>query len=170
MVHRVGFTTASVLKKTKLDPFCRLGTIIHRRDGQTERHRSVAHTALCHASRGKNQGCDIPKRTTTVLTGPASRRVFYQWTPLDREKCLRACNRGGQSGRYANYTRGGRWKTQDGKTQDWNWRTEWRHCSRHFGSRPSDHYFRSVCWFVCLFVCLFVQSFSQPSLIPYRSN
>ena len=23
-----------------------------------------------------------------------------------------------------------------------------------FGSRPSDHYFRSVCWFVCLFVCL----------------
>jgi len=24
-----------------------------------------------------------------------------------------------------------------------------------FGSRPSDHYFRSVCWFVCLF-CLFV--------------
>ena len=29
------------------------------------------------------------------------------------------------------------------------------------GSRPSDHYFRSVCWFVCLFV----QSFSQPSLI-----
>ena len=32
-------------------------------------------------------------------------------------------------------------------------------CSSHFvlvGSRPSDHYFRSVCWFVCLFV----QSFS----------
>ena len=29
------------------------------------------------------------------------------------------------------------------------------------GSRPSDHYFRSV----CLSVCLFVQSFSQPSLI-----
>jgi len=24
-----------------------------------------------------------------------------------------------------------------------------------FGSRPSDHYFRSVCWFVCLFVQLF---------------
>jgi len=23
-----------------------------------------------------------------------------------------------------------------------------------FGSRPSDHYFRSVCWFVCLSVCL----------------
>jgi len=22
-----------------------------------------------------------------------------------------------------------------------------------FGSRPSDHYFRSVCLFVCLFVC-----------------
>ena len=39
-----------------------------------------------------------------------------------------------------------------------------------FGSRPSDHYFRSVCWFVCLFVCLFVQSFSQPSLIRFRSN
>jgi len=38
------------------------------------------------------------------------------------------------------------------------------------GSRPSDHYFRSVCWFVCLPVCLFVQSFSQPSLIRFRSN
>ena len=25
-----------------------------------------------------------------------------------------------------------------------------------FGSRPSDHYFRSVCWFVCLSVCLSV--------------
>ena len=24
------------------------------------------------------------------------------------------------------------------------------------GSRPSDHYFRSVCWFVWLSVCLFV--------------
>jgi len=35
-----------------------------------------------------------------------------------------------------------------------------------FGSRPSDHYFRSVCWFVCLFV----QSFSQPSLIRFWSN
>ena len=23
----------------------------------------------------------------------------------------------------------------------------------NIGSRPSDHYFRSVCWFVCLFVC-----------------
>ena len=34
------------------------------------------------------------------------------------------------------------------------------------GSRPSDHYFRSVCWFVCLFV----QSFSQPSLIRFWSN
>ena len=31
------------------------------------------------------------------------------------------------------------------------------------GSRPSDHYFRSVCWFVCLLV----QSFSQPSLIRF---
>jgi len=42
------------------------------------------------------------------------------------------------------------------------------------GSRPSDHYFRrvclSVCLFVCLSVCLFVQSFSQPSLIRFRSN
>ena len=36
----------------------------------------------------------------------------------------------------------------------------------HIGSRPSDHYFRSVCWFVCLFV----QSFSQPSLIGFRST
>jgi len=41
---------------------------------------------------------------------------------------------------------------------------------RNFGSRPSDHYFRSVCWFVCLSVCLFVQSFSQPFLIRFRSN
>ena len=24
------------------------------------------------------------------------------------------------------------------------------------GSYPSDHYFRSVCWFICLSVCLFV--------------
>jgi len=24
---------------------------------------------------------------------------------------------------------------------------------KYIGSRPSDHYFRSVCWFVCLFVC-----------------
>ena len=39
-----------------------------------------------------------------------------------------------------------------------------------FGSWPSDHYFRSVCLSVCLFVCLFVQSFSQPSLIRFRSN
>ena len=38
--------------------------------------------------------------------------------------------------------------------------------SSSIGSRPSDHYFRSV----CLFVCLFVQSFSQPSLIRFRSN
>ena len=35
-----------------------------------------------------------------------------------------------------------------------------------FGSRPSDHYFRSV----CLSVCLVVQSFSQPSLIRFLSN
>jgi len=35
---------------------------------------------------------------------------------------------------------------------------------RFFGSRPSDHYFCSVCWFVCL--C----SFSQPSLIRFWSN
>ena len=28
--------------------------------------------------------------------------------------------------------------------------------ARVFGSRPSDHYFRSVCLFVCLSVCLFV--------------
>jgi len=26
-------------------------------------------------------------------------------------------------------------------------------CKSTVGSRPSDHYFRSVCWFVCLFVC-----------------
>jgi len=40
-----------------------------------------------------------------------------------------------------------------------------RQVSLSIGSRPSDHYFRSVCLSVCLFVCLFVQSFSQPSLI-----
>jgi len=40
----------------------------------------------------------------------------------------------------------------------------------NFGSRPSDHYFRSVCLFVCLFVCSFVQSFSQPSSIRFGSN
>jgi len=40
----------------------------------------------------------------------------------------------------------------------------------YIGSRPSEHYFHSVCWFVCLSVCLFVQSFSQPSLIRFRSN
>ena len=34
------------------------------------------------------------------------------------------------------------------------------------GSRPSDHYFCSV----CLSVCFFVQSFSQPSLIRFGSN
>jgi len=39
-----------------------------------------------------------------------------------------------------------------------------------FGSWPSDHYFCSVCLFVCLSVCLFVQSFSEPSLIRFRSN
>jgi len=38
--------------------------------------------------------------------------------------------------------------------------------SMYVGSRPSDHYFRSV----CLFVCLFVQSYSQPTLIRFRSN
>jgi len=32
-----------------------------------------------------------------------------------------------------------------------------------FGSRPSDHYFRSVCWFVCLFVCAeFFSAVSDP--------
>ena len=40
--------------------------------------------------------------------------------------------------------------------------------SHTFGSRLSDHYFRSVCLSVCLFVCLC--SFSQPSLIRFRSN
>ena len=37
---------------------------------------------------------------------------------------------------------------------------------RLVGSRPSVHYFRSV----CLSVCLFVQSFYQPSLIRCPSN
>ena len=41
-----------------------------------------------------------------------------------------------------------------------------RNLCTNFGSRPSDHYFRSV----CLSVCLFVQSFSQPSLIRFRWN
>ena len=40
------------------------------------------------------------------------------------------------------------------------------YCALVIGSRPSDHYFGSACWFVCLFV----QSFSQPSLIRFRSN
>jgi len=35
--------------------------------------------------------------------------------------------------------------------------TTFSFCSKAFfsriGSRPSDHYFLSVCWFVCLFVC-----------------
>ena len=44
------------------------------------------------------------------------------------------------------------------------------HCHSSIGSRPSDHYFRSVCLSVCLFVCLFVQSFSQPSSIQFGSN
>jgi len=42
----------------------------------------------------------------------------------------------------------------------------------YIGSRPSVHYFRSVCLSVCLSVCmsvcLFLQSFSQPSLIRFR--
>jgi len=33
----------------------------------------------------------------------------------------------------------------------------------NIGSRPSDHYFRSVCWFVSVIV----QSFSEPSLIRF---
>jgi len=33
--------------------------------------------------------------------------------------------------------------------------------SSNFGSRPSDHYFRSVCLFVCLFVCLCRVLFSR---------
>jgi len=36
-----------------------------------------------------------------------------------------------------------------------------------FGSRPSDHYFRSDCLFVCLFVCA---EFFQPSSIRFGSN
>ena len=43
-----------------------------------------------------------------------------------------------------------------------------KHRVTTFGSRPSDHYFRTVCLSVCLFVCLC--SFSQPSLIRFRSN
>jgi len=37
------------------------------------------------------------------------------------------------------------------------------------GSRPSDHYFRSVCLSVCLFVCL-CRVFLQPSSIRFGSN
>ena len=34
------------------------------------------------------------------------------------------------------------------------------------GSRPSDYYFRSVCWFVCLFVCAeFFSAVFDPILI-----
>ena len=48
----------------------------------------------------------------------------------------------------------------------WNW----NFCSGHgdvvVGSRPSDHYFRSVCWFVCLFVCAeFFSAVFDPILI-----
>jgi len=34
----------------------------------------------------------------------------------------------------------------------------------YIGSRPSDHYFRSVCWFVCLFLQFFSAVF-DPILI-----
>ena len=34
-----------------------------------------------------------------------------------------------------------------------NYMSLWHAGNMFFGSRPSDHYFRSVCWFVCLFVC-----------------
>ena len=38
--------------------------------------------------------------------------------------------------------------------------------SPKIGSRPSDHYFRSVCWFVCLFVCAeFFSDVFDPILI-----
>jgi len=40
--------------------------------------------------------------------------------------------------------------------------------NQRFYKRYFDHYFRIVS--VCLFVCLIVQSFSQPSLIRFRSN
>ena len=33
------------------------------------------------------------------------------------------------------------------------WLTFWL---LYIGSRPSDHYFRSVCWFICLCICFFV--------------
>jgi len=35
-------------------------------------------------------------------------------------------------------------------------KVEYMHCAdfETIGSRPSDHYFRTVCWFVCLSVCL----------------
>ena len=42
----------------------------------------------------------------------------------------------------------GNWLTQKGRTQDFILGVQ------IFGSRPSDHYFRSVCLFVCLSVCL----------------
>jgi len=50
----------------------------------------------------------------------------------------------------------------------WELIWDWIFVRDYVGSRPSDHYFRSVCWFVCLSVCLC--SFSQPSLIWFRSN
>jgi len=35
-----------------------------------------------------------------------------------------------------------------------SWLTRWKSEEKYIvGSRPSDHYFRSVCLFVCLFVC-----------------
>ena len=61
-----------------------------------------------------------------------------------------------------------RWLFVQGNNKHrWSVLTLWEYS---FTARWSDHYFRSVCWFVCLSVCLFVQSFSQPSLIRFRSN
>ena len=34
------------------------------------------------------------------------------------------------------------------------------------GSRPSDHYFRSVCWFACLFVCAVFRAVARISFLP----
>ena len=63
------------------------------------------------------------------------------------------------------------WKCSEGQTHRWSCPIcilPWLCLARNvIGSRPSDHYFRSVCLFVCLSVCLFVQSFSQPSLIRF---
>jgi len=66
-------------------------------------------------------------------------------------------------------------RVTDGRTDRRNCRSQYSACNASiasavktivFGSRPSDHYFRSVCWFVCLLVCAeFFSAVFDPILI-----